>query len=251
MLTSFLALYGREVARFRKLWLDTIFSPIISVALYLSVFGIITGNQSVDGLPYVTFVYVGLVSMALINSSFANPAFALIIAKNVGTIVDLQLVPIRPWLVSLAFAFAAATRAVVTLLVTIALTAWFVPSMTILHPVIAFGMVIVTGLQFGLLGVSFGMPAKNFEALTFMTTFVLQPMIFLAGVFYPISQLPGVWSKVALFNPIHHTINLLRWSTTGYADVSPLISAAVAFGTLLVLLVTAQVTTKKCLHTNS
>lgn len=249
MLTSFLALYGREVARFRKLWLDTIFSPIVSVALYLSVFGIITGGQMVGGMQYLTFVYVGLVSMALINSSFANPAFALIIAKNVGTIVDLQLVPLRPWLVSVAFAFAAATRAVVTLIVTVALTAWFIPDMTIQHPLLALLFVIMTGLQFGLLGVSFGMPAKNFEALTFMTTFVMQPMIFLAGVFYPISQLPGIWAKVALFNPIHHTINLLRWSTTGYSDIDPMISAAVAVGTLLLLLVIAHVTTKKCLYT--
>lgn len=249
MLTSFLALYGREVARFRKLWLDTIFSPIVSVALYLSVFGIITGGQMIGGMQYLTFVYVGLVSMALINSSFANPAFALIIAKNVGTIVDLQLVPLRPWLVSVAFAFAAATRAVVTLIVTVVLTAWFIPDMTIQHPFLALLFVILTGLQFGLLGVSFGMPAKNFEALTFMTTFVMQPMIFLAGVFYPISQLPGIWAKVALFNPIHHTINLLRWSTTGYSDINPAISAVVAVGTLLVLLFTAHVTTKKCLYT--
>ncbi len=250
MLTSFLALYGREVARFRKLWLDTIFSPIVSVALYLSVFGIITGGQMIGGMQYLTFVYVGLVSMALINSSFANPAFALIIAKNVGTIVDLQLVPLRPWLVSVAFAFAAATRAVVTLIVTVLLTAWFVPGMNIQHPLLALLFVVLTGLQFGLLGVSFGMPAKNFEALTFMTTFVMQPMIFLAGVFYPISQLPGMWAKVALFNPIHHTINLLRWSTTGYSDVNPAISAVVAVGTLLLLLIAAHVTTKKCLYTN-
>ena len=249
MLTSFLALYGREVARFRKLWLDTIFSPIVSVALYLSVFGIITGGQMIGGLPYLTFVYIGLVSMALINSSFANPAFALIIAKNVGTIVDLQLVPLRPWLVSVAFALAAATRAVVTLVVTVLLTIWFIPNLTIAHPLIALGLVVLTGLEFGLLGVSFGMPAKNFEALTFMTTFVMQPMIFLAGVFYPISQLPGIWSKVALFNPIHHTINLLRWSATGYTDVGPGISVLVMIGTIVVLLFTAHWTTKKCLYT--
>lgn len=249
MVVNFFALYSREVARFRKLWLDTIFSPIVSVALYLSVFGIVSGGQMVDGLPYLTFVYIGLVSMALINSSFANPAFALIIAKNVGTIVDLQLVPLRPWLVSMAFALAAATRAVVTLLVTVLLTIWFIPEMSIAHPVLAFGLVLITGLQFGLLGVSFGMPAKNFEALTFMTTFVMQPMIFLAGVFYPISQLPGVWAKIALFNPIHHTINLLRWSVTGYADVAPLISVGVVGMVTAGLLVVAHLTTKKCLYT--
>jgi hypothetical protein len=43
------------------------------------------------------FVYVGLLTMMLVNSSFSNPSFALVIAKNVGSIIDLQLVPICNW----------------------------------------------------------------------------------------------------------------------------------------------------------
>ena len=91
-------------------------------------------------------------------------------------------------------------------------------------------VIILNGLVFGMLGVVFGMWAKNFEALTFITTFVLQPMIFLAGVFYPVASLPQPWATVSLFNPLHHTINLVRYSFLGYADVNPLISLAVVTG---------------------
>ncbi|MEK9155419.1 MAG: hypothetical protein AAB839_02105 [Patescibacteria group bacterium] len=38
------ALYGREVKRFQKLWMDTVFNPIVSVGLYLAVFGVIAGD---------------------------------------------------------------------------------------------------------------------------------------------------------------------------------------------------------------
>ncbi len=242
------SLYAREVKRFQKIWLDTVFSPIVSVGLYLAVFGIVSLGRSVDGIPYVTFVYVGLLTMMVINSSFSNPAFALIISKNVGNIIDLQLAPISPWRIGIAYALAAFTRGVITLIIALAATAWFIPSLTMAHPIVAVAALFLTGVQFGMLGVAFGFLAKNFEALTFMTTFVMQPMIFLAGVFYPISTLPGVWSTVSLFNPIHHNINLMRYAVLGYADVNPLISWAVIIGLSAALFIAMHIITKRSIH---
>lgn len=217
-MTYMWALYAREVKRFRKLLLDTIMSPIVSMGLYLAVFGVVTSNRQIGDVPYLTFVYTGLLGMILVNSGFSNPGFALIIAKNLGSIVDLQVTPIKSWQIGIAYALAALTRGVVTLLLAIVLTIWFIPGVHIQHPLMLLAVIVLTGLEYGMLGVVFGMWARGFEALTFVTTFVLQPMIFLAGVFYPISNLPGPWSTVSKLNPVHHTINLFRYSIVSYSD---------------------------------
>lgn len=243
------ALYAREVKRFQKIWIDTVFSPIVSVGLYLGVFGIVAAGKNVAGLPYIVFVYTGLLGMMVINSSFSNPSFALVIAKNVGNIIDLQLVPISPGGIGIAYAMAAFTRGMITLGIALLATVWFIPGLGLAHPfVLLFGL-FLTGIEFGMLGVTFGFWAKNFEALTFMTTFVMQPMIFLAGVFYPISTLPSPWNTISLFNPIHHNINLLRYAVTGYADFNPLISLAIIIGLSVVLYGTMQFMTKRSLKT--
>lgn len=239
------ALYAREVHRFRKLWMDTVFSPIVSVALYLSVFGIIAGEKMIGDLSYLQFIYTGLLSMMIINSSFSNPSFALIISKNVGTIIDLQLAPIKAWKVGMAYALAALTRGLVTLGIALLTTIWFIPALGLHNLGYLVVGLILTGLEFGMLGVTFGMKAKNFEALTFMTTFIMQPMIFLAGVFYPIAALPGVWSKIAVFNPIHHNINVLRYGATGYSDGNPLVSLAVVVCMSALLFAAMHFVTKK------
>lgn len=249
MNTNMWALYAREVKRFQKIWLDTVFSPIVSIALYLGVFGIVAAGRSIGNLPYITFVYTGLLSMMIVNSSFSNPSFALIIAKNVGNIIDLQLVPIKPWRIGIAYALAALTRGLLTLLIALLATVWFIPALGIVHPVYLIVGLLVTGIEFGMLGVTFGFLAKNFEALTFMTTFIMQPMIFLAGVFYPTSTLPKPWSTISLFNPIHHNVNVLRYAITGYSDVSPLSSLLVILGIGAVLFVIMQMTTKKSIRT--
>ncbi len=243
-MTYMWALYAREVMRFRKLWMDTVFSPIVSTMLFLSVFGIVASGRDVENIPYLLFVYVGLLSMNLVNSSFSNPAFALIISKNVGTIVDLQLAPLKPWNVGIAYALAALTRGVITIIIAILATGWFIPELGLEHPFVLIPAVIVTGLEFGMLGVAFGMYAKNFEALTFITTFIMQPMIFLAGVFYPLAQLPGPWNVVSQFNPLHHNINLLRYAVTGYADGNVAVSAIVVAACTAVLFVVMHFMTK-------
>lgn len=239
------ALFARETKRFQKLWLDTIFSPIVSLVLYLAIFGIVVGEKQVMGTNYLAFIYTGLLAMQIVNASFNNPTFALVIAKNLGTILDLQVVPIQPWGIGLAYAFAALTRAMVTLVVTVLLTAWFVPGLTIASPIALLLALFLTGLEFGMLGVLFGFWAKNFEALTFVTTFVMQPMIFLAGVFYPLSGLPAPWNVISMLNPLHHNINVLRWASLGVSDVSPLLSFAVLIGLCILLFVTMQFMVKK------
>jgi ABC-2 type transport system permease protein len=217
--------------------MDTVLNPIVSVGLYLAVFSVVAQGRVIDGIPYLAFIYIGLLSMNLINASISNPAFALIISKNLGTIIDLQLAPISPWRVGLAYALAALTRGILTLTVGVLCTVWFIPLNGIAHPLLLLTAILITGIQFGIVGVAFGMWAKNFEALTFLTTFILQPMIFLAGVFYPIASLPTPWNIVSQFNPLHHNVNLLRFSVTGYADGNPWTS----FVVILVLLACATV----------
>lgn len=239
------ALVAREVKRFQKIWLDTVVSPIMSMVLFLAVFGIVSGGREVAGIPYLAFVYMGLLTMTMVNASFSNPAFALVIAKNVGTFMDLQITPVPAWGVGLAYAFAASIRGLFTLMVATLVTVWFIPIQGIANPLLLVASIVLIGLTFGMLGVIFGMYAKNFEALTFIMTFIIQPMIFLAGTFYSIKDLPGIWPTVSLVNPMHHAVNLMRYSVTGYADSNPMLSLGVLVVAAIVIFIPMQWVTVK------
>ncbi len=245
------ALYAREVKRFQKLLLDTIFTPIVTLVLYLAVFGVVLGGKTIGGQSSLAFIYSGLLSMIMVNSSFSNPSFAIIISKNLGSFIDLQLAPIKAWKIGLSYALAALTRAVLTLILATVLTIWFIPISSIHNIALLLVSILLTGVEFGMLGVVFGMYAKNFEALTIATTFILQPMIFLAGSFYPVSTLPYPWSIVSAFNPLHHNVNLFRYALMGYSDGNPWISLAVIIGLSLVLFVAMHFITKRSIRGKS
>lgn len=230
MTTYIWALYAREVKRFQKIWLDTVASPVVSMVLFLTIFGVAVKNQAVVGVDFMAFVYAGLLGMMMVNSSFSNPAFALILSKNVGTIVDVQLAPIAPWQVGIAYALAAFTRGLFTIAIAILLTVWFIPGISFEHILIFILALVLTGLQFGMVGVIIGLLIKNFETFTLVMTFIMQPMIFLAGIFYPLNNLPAPWDTLSVLNPLHHNINLIRYGIIGYADTSPMISLLVIIG---------------------
>ena len=236
-LTAFVSLTQREIHRFLKLWTDTTISPIISTLLFLAIFMVVTGGRDIDGIPYLTFVFSGLIMMNVVTGSFSNPAFALVIAKNLGSIVDLQTAPLPAWLVGLAYALAATFRAIIILTITLLICFWWLPSFHIAHPALALLVLTLSGLQFGTLGVIFGMLASGFESLPIITSFVLQPLIFLGGVFYPISSLPHIFYTLSTWNPIHHNVNLTRYAFLNYSDVTPAISLAILLGSLIPLLI--------------
>ncbi|MFA6160620.1 MAG: ABC transporter permease [Patescibacteria group bacterium] len=237
MTTYMWALFAREVKRFQKIWFDTVAAPIVSTVLYLAIFSVVAAGRIVAGADYTAFVYTGLLGMMMVNSSFSNPAFALILSKNVGTIVDIQLAPIAPWKVGIAYAMAAFTRGLFTVVIAALITIWFIPGIALMHVLVFVAAMFITGLEFGMLGVIIGLLIKNFESFTLVMTFIMQPMIFLAGIFYPLSSLPAPWDYLSLFNPLHHNINLIRYGMIGYADASALLSFAVMLSISAILFI--------------
>ena len=65
-----------------------------------------------------------------------------------------------------------------------------------------------------------GVRAEQFDDVAFAQTFVLQPLIFLGGVFYSASLLPQPFETLTHFNPIYYMINLVRYGFVGYTEVS-------------------------------
>ncbi len=64
------------------------------------------------------------------------------------------------------------------------------------------------------------MRAEQFDDVSFAQTFVLQPLIFLGGVFYSASLLPEPFETLTQFNPIYYMIGLIRYGFLGYEETN-------------------------------
>ena len=88
------------------------------------------------------------------------------------------------------------------------------------HAYILFPALFLVGWFFASLGVLIGVRAEQFDDVSFAQTFILQPLIFLGGVFYSASLLPEPYQTLTHFNPVFYMINLVRYGFVGFSEVS-------------------------------
>ena len=104
-------LYKKEVLRFLIVWVQTIFSPLISSLLFLLVLSLAIGADrgEVLGVPFITFLAPGLISMQVIQQSFSHSSSSFMIGKIQGNIVDLLYAPLSASEVTISVSLAAVT----------------------------------------------------------------------------------------------------------------------------------------------
>src|SRR3546814_2586749 len=82
--------------------------------LFLVIFTVALGGagRTVIGVPFADFVAPGLIMMAMLQNSFANASFSLLVGKIQGTIVDYLMPPLAVGELIIALIGAAISRAV-------------------------------------------------------------------------------------------------------------------------------------------
>ncbi|MBV8782746.1 MAG: ABC transporter permease [Gammaproteobacteria bacterium] len=234
------AIYHFEMARTFRTLMQSIASPVLSTSLYFVVFGAAIGARmgAVDGVSYGAFIVPGLIMLSLLTESVSNASLGIYLPKWSGTIFELLSAPVSYVEVLIGYVGAAATKSLM-LGTLILLTARFFVPYHVLHPLWMLAFLLLTALSFSMLGFIIGLLSESFEQLGIVPLMVLTPLTFLGGAFYSISMLPGVWQKIALFNPVVYLISGFRWSFYGVADVDVLLStlATLAFFVLCVAVV--------------
>jgi len=230
-----LTLFVKEVKRFRKVWMQTLFTPLVSTFLYLLVFGVALGSllRPVGGVPYLAFVVPGLVVLAVINASFANTSSSLFQSKINGTIVDVLVAPLGATEILVAYVGAALVRAAIVGGLVFAVAALFGP-LHVHAPAVTVLLALGVAATFALAGLLTALLAEKFEQLSVVPAFVLAPLTYLGGVFYSVQVLPPPWSTISRWNPILYMVSGVRWGLLGAADAPIGTSAAVVAGLLVV-----------------
>jgi ABC-2 type transport system permease protein len=221
----FLSLVRREINRFFKIKRQTLGAPLLETFLYISVFGAALGSRikTLHGFDYVVFVVPGLIMMAWATSAFANNSSSILQQRFQRSIDDQLSSPASPLELLLAFSLGGFFRGgiVATLTFTAATILVGVP---IAEPLVLFPAVFLVGFFFAQFGVWVGLRAEQFDDVATYQSFLLQPLIFLGGVFYSASLLPQPWETLTHFDPVYYMIGLVRYGFLGYHDTNVALS---------------------------
>ena len=231
-------LYIKEVRRFFKVQLQTVWAPAITTLLYLAIFTIALGGggRTVMGIRYADFIGPGLIVMAMMQNAFANASFSLLVGKIQGNIVDYLMPPLSTGELMAGLIGAAVTRAIlVGFAVWLAMLLWPGVSVDVRHPGLVVWFGLMGSLLLSFLGLLTSVWADKFDHAAAVTNFVVTPLSLLSGTFYSVHQLAPAFRQVSHANPFFYVISGFRAGFLGISD-SPLLVGAVGLLVLNVVL---------------
>jgi ABC-2 type transport system permease protein len=234
MMRSWTAVYYREMLVLRRRLSRLVGSWSVSPLLYLVAFGYAMGkNITVQGHTYMEFLLPGLVAMSSMTQAFAIGSEINIARFYWHIFEEFQAAPVSNTAYVLGEVLAGMTRALLAGAVILILGAFFGTVLSCnLYFLLAF---VLNSLVFASLAVGLAMLVKSHADQAMMTSFIITPMAFLGGTFFPVEHLPGWAQKILYLLPLTHAADAIRTAAFGavprMGDYLILAAAgAVAFG---------------------
>jgi ABC-2 type transport system permease protein len=224
-------LFKREIGRFLKVWMQTVFAPVVTTLLFMTVFKLAFGERGrltgdFEGLSYIEFLAPGLIVMAVLQNAFQNTSSSLVQAKFNSTYVDFLMPPLSPMELTIGFIGGSVVRGLLVAFISaIGIQLSGLADLSVAHvwPILWFS--ITSAIALGALGAIGGIWADKFDHLSAVTNFVIVPLTFLSGTFYDIKVMSEPFYTMALLDPFFYMIDGFRYGFLGVANSSVIVGA--------------------------
>lgn len=225
------ALAQREVTRVLRLWSQTIAPNVVSAVLFIAIFGIALGGRirQIDGIDYEAFIVPGLILMGIGTSAYSNTASSLYQARFDGFIDDPVSGPMGARHLLAAYLAGGIVRGLLIGAATLVAALPFV-DLPVVNPTTAIVAFVCAAVGFSALGVGVGLLAKTWDQQSYVGNLVLQPLVFLGGVFYSVTLLAQPWQGLTKADPILYMVAASRHGMLGTSEISVWLSLLVTVG---------------------
>jgi ABC-2 type transport system permease protein len=208
------ALVYREMIIFRRKFFRYFFQFTISPLLYLIAFGW-AGNGRIiaDGTSYIVFVLPGLIAMSSMINSFSISSEINISRFYWRTFDEIRSAPVSDWAYVCGEVFSGTVRGLFAAGIVIVLGMVFGVFCTLDWRL--FGGVLLNAFVFSSIAVNTAMLARSHADQGMLSTFVITPMAFLCGTFFPVENYPTWIGSFISLLPLTHASNVIRAAFLG------------------------------------
>lgn len=206
---GFLAIYLREFLLLKKRIFRVFISFSINPLLYIFAFGIGLGkNIVIDGKSYLEFLIPGLISATSMIQAFAINVEINITRFYIKVFEEFQSSPISYFSYALGEILSGVTRAFLATFIILAIS--FLAGIKFYLNFYFFLIVFLNAFIFASLGLTSAMIIKSHADQALVTNFIITPMMFLGGTFFPTENLPSFIKPFIEILPLTITSHTLR-----------------------------------------
>ncbi len=219
MLQGTRGIYLREMLILRRKISKTLLASAISPALFLLAFGYGVGRGAqVGGVDYLAFLLPGLLTMSSMNQAYGIATEINISRFYFKVFEEFLLAPIKRWEIILGETCYGITKGFIPVLI-IGLYSLLTGVTLTFGPLFLIALLLHLAI-FALLGFVAAMIVKSHADQATINAFLITPMMFLSGTFFPVEQMPLAIRAVASLFPLTYSTQLIRATLTPDAVVN-------------------------------
>lgn len=213
-MAAFIAVYLRELVILKRRLKKLASAAAVSPLLYMLTFGYaLGGGLDIDGRSYIEFLLPGLVAMCSMTQAFAMASEINITRFYSGIFEEIQASPASRTAYVMGEICAGLTRVLLGCCIVIGIGMLFGVR---LHYGVFFWLgALLNGFVFSALAVALAMLVKSHADQGLLNNFVITPMAFLGGTFFPMERLPDWLRGVLTFLPLSHASGEIRAAAFG------------------------------------
>lgn len=185
-------------------------------------FAVIEEKTNNHDLTYFDFVLVGIIGLALMNGSVQGIAITMANYREDKILKRITTTPLRPWKFVLAEVLSRLALNLIQIALILTVGIYFFHAHIYGNIFLIFLFALLGGLLFQTIGFIVASLSKTTDSAQGMSVAITIPMMFLAGVFFPIDQLPKWLSGIVQYLPLAPLLRMIR--QIGLENVSPFIN---------------------------
>ncbi len=235
-IVAFKTIIRKEFLRFARIWIQTILPSVITMFLYITIFGNFIGDKigSIKEFSYIEYIIPGLIIIPIITNSYMNVVGSFYSGRFQKSTEELLVSPVPNWIILVGYVSGGVLRAFIVGFAVYLVTIFFIDIPIHNLPFILF-ITLLTAFLFSIAGFINAAYAKSFDDINIVPTFVLNPLTYLGGTFYSIESLPQIWQDVSLFNPIAYIVSVFRYGFLGLEESSIYLSLTIIIVFIVIL----------------
>jgi ABC-2 type transport system permease protein len=201
----------RELLRFvqeRSRLISSFGMPLIFLVVFGAGFGRMVGTM-VPGVDYIQFMYPGILAMTVLMNSLMS-GISIVWDREFGFLKEILVSPLDRRGILLGKATGSAVVAIIQGSVMLILAPFLGISLTFFTVLKLIPVLFIVSIAISSLGLLVASRMKSQQGFQMVIQLLIMPLIFLAGVFYPVNNVPLVMEVISKINPLTYGVDAIR-----------------------------------------
>jgi ABC-2 type transport system permease protein len=201
----------RELVRFvqdRPRMISSFSMPIIFLLIFGAGFGRLIG-QMMPGVDYIQFMYPGILAMTVLMTSVMS-GVSIVWDREFGFLKEVLVSPLSRSGVLVGKAVGAATIAIIQGAIMLVLAPIVNVPINLGTVLALLPLLLILSLSLSGLGLLIGARMRSQQGFQIVMQLVIFPMMFLSGIFFPVSGVATWLGVLSKLNPVTYGIDAIR-----------------------------------------